>query len=29
MQAFADQTGNPLLSSSQEGGKYVFFMKKK
>jgi tRNA 2-thiouridine synthesizing protein A len=29
MTAFADQTGNALLSSSQEGGKYVFLMKKK
>lgn len=29
MQAFADQTGNTLLASSQEGGKYIFFMKKK
>ncbi len=29
MQAFADQTGNTLLSSTQEGGKFVFFMKKK
>lgn len=29
MQAFADQTGNALLSSAQEGGKYIFFMKKK
>lgn len=29
MQAFADQTGNALLSSTQEGGKFVFFMKKK
>jgi TusA-related sulfurtransferase len=29
MQAFADQTGNPLLSSTEEGGKYIFFMQKK
>ncbi len=29
MQAFADQTGNPLLSQSEEGGKYIFFMQKK
>lgn len=29
MQAFSEQTGNTLLSSSEEGGKYVFFMKKK
>lgn len=29
MQAFADQTGNTLVSSSEEGGKYIFFMKKK
>ncbi len=28
MEAFAEQTGNPLLSSSEEGGKYVFFLKK-
>jgi tRNA 2-thiouridine synthesizing protein A len=28
MEAFAEQTGNPLLSSTQEGGKYVFFIKK-
>jgi tRNA 2-thiouridine synthesizing protein A len=28
MQAFAEQTGNPLLSSSEEGGKYIFFMQK-
>ncbi len=28
MQAFAEQTGNPLLSSGEEGGKYVFFLKK-
>jgi tRNA 2-thiouridine synthesizing protein A len=29
MQAFANQTGNPLLETSQEGGAYVFYMKKK
>ena len=29
MQAFADQTGNTLLSSSEAGGKYIFFLKKK
>jgi len=29
MQAFADQTGNALLSTTEEGGKYIFFMKKK
>lgn len=28
MAAFAEQTGNPLLSSGEEGGKYVFFLKK-
>jgi tRNA 2-thiouridine synthesizing protein A len=29
MQAFANQTGNPLLSQSEENGEYVFFMQKK
>ncbi|MDO8350576.1 MAG: sulfurtransferase TusA family protein [Gallionella sp.] len=29
MQAFADQTGNTLLSTSEEGGAYVFMMQKK
>ncbi len=29
MEAFAKQTGNELLSSTQEGGNYVFFLKKK
>ncbi|MDO8207996.1 MAG: sulfurtransferase TusA family protein [Gallionella sp.] len=29
MQAFADQTGNILLSNSEAGGKYIFFMQKK
>lgn len=28
MAAFADQTGHALLQSAQEGGKYVFFLKK-
>ena len=28
MEAFAEQTGNALLSSKQEGGKFVFFLKK-
>jgi tRNA 2-thiouridine synthesizing protein A len=28
MQAFAEQTGHALLSSSTEGGKYVFLIKK-
>ena len=28
MAAFAEQTGNDLLESGQEGGKYVFFLKK-
>lgn len=28
MKAFAEQTGNALLSSAEEGGKYVFMMKK-
>lgn len=28
MAAFAEQTGNVLLSSTEEGGKYVFLMKK-
>lgn len=28
MAAFADQTGHALLQSGQEGGKYVFFLKK-
>jgi len=27
-EAFAKQTGNQLLESSEEGGKYVFLMKK-
>ena len=29
MQAFASQTGNPLLASAEEGKSYVFFLKKK
>ncbi len=29
MQAFADQTGNSLLSSEEAGGKFTFYMKKK
>ena len=29
MQAFAKQTGNALLESSQEGNTFVFFMRKK
>ena len=29
MQAFADQTGNTLLSSTEESGEYIFFMQKK
>ncbi|MFM2120694.1 MAG: hypothetical protein RL722_2162 [Pseudomonadota bacterium] len=28
MAAFAEQTGNPLLSSGEEGGKFVFLLKK-
>ncbi len=28
MEAFAEQTGNTLLSSSTENSKYVFFLKK-
>ena len=28
MAAFAEQTGNALLASTTEGGKYVFFLKK-
>jgi tRNA 2-thiouridine synthesizing protein A len=27
-EAFAKQTGNTLLSSGEEGGKFVFFIKK-
>ncbi len=29
MQAFANQTGNELLSSSEENKTYIFYMKKK
>ena len=29
MQAFSNQTGNPMLSSSQEDKDYVFFLQKK
>ena len=29
MQAFADQTGHTLLASIEEGGKYIFYIKKK
>ncbi len=28
MSAFAEQTGHQLLSSAQEGGKYVFMIRK-
>jgi hypothetical protein len=28
MAAFAEQTGHALLESGEEGGKYVFFLKK-
>ncbi len=29
MQAFANQTGNELVSSTEENGEFVFMMKKK
>lgn len=29
MQAFADQTGNTLLSTAEDHGAYIFYMKKK
>ncbi len=29
MKAFTDQTGHALLSSTEEGGKYIFFIRKK
>ena len=29
VQAFADQTGNTLVSTAEENGEYIFFMKKK
>jgi tRNA 2-thiouridine synthesizing protein A len=28
MAAFAEQTGNPLLEQGEEGGKFVFLLKK-
>ncbi len=28
-EAFANQTGNELMEASEEGGKYIFFIKKK
>ncbi len=28
MQAFANQTGNPLISSETQGAKYVFYLRK-
>jgi tRNA 2-thiouridine synthesizing protein A len=28
MAAFAEQTGNTLLQQTEEGGKYVFFLRK-
>ncbi len=28
-EAFANQTGNELMEATEEGGKYVFFIKKK
>jgi tRNA 2-thiouridine synthesizing protein A len=28
MAAFAEETGNPLLSSGEETGKFVFFLRK-
>jgi tRNA 2-thiouridine synthesizing protein A len=28
MAAFAEETGNPLLSSAEEGSRYVFFLRK-
>jgi tRNA 2-thiouridine synthesizing protein A len=28
MAAFAETTGNPLLEQGEEGGKYVFFLRK-
>jgi tRNA 2-thiouridine synthesizing protein A len=28
MQAFAEQTGNALLTSTTEGSKFIFFLKK-
>ena len=29
MQAFANQTGNTLVSQAEENGEYIFFMQKK
>jgi len=29
MQAFSNQTGNPLIDTAQEGGAFVFFLRKK
>ena len=29
MQAFSNQTGNPLVSQSEQGKEYVFYLKKK
>ncbi|MDP1996093.1 MAG: sulfurtransferase TusA family protein [Gallionella sp.] len=29
MTAFAEQTGNPLLSTVEENGEYIFYVKKK
>ena len=29
MEAFAKQTGNPLVSHEQQGAEYVFYMRKK
>lgn len=29
MQAFADQTGNPLLATAEENKEYIFFIQKK
>ncbi len=29
MKAFSEQTGNELLSSSQDGGTYLFFLKRR
>ncbi|HEY5995282.1 MAG TPA: sulfurtransferase TusA family protein [Gallionellaceae bacterium] len=29
MEAFSKQTGNELLSSSEENGEYIFYMRKK
>jgi tRNA 2-thiouridine synthesizing protein A len=29
MQAFSNQTGNPLIDTGEEGGAFVFFLRKK